>query len=301
MDATRDLAEWPFDVCSPWNMPIGEGASFAEVDGPVWKSDTLKYGLLINSTEWTIPVYVAKASDPLRKIYRDDGNPTTAHVEFTAHVPDAAKPDPAGDAHLHIVDETHQQVIEMLSVFRRSDGELEAPFPNIIDLRGSGIFDSYHGSCAYGGSCTAGLIRKGELTQGIHHALRMAISPASLNPEGPVWPAVTHEDNYTCTGCRLHMGSLLAIPGDVNLSTIAGAAGSSSYLLAKALQDYGAYVVDRGHLNLYVEPSAADEAATLDWALLQEIPKYLQVVSNNSATSVGGGGKPRQCLAPPVH
>ncbi|NJR75614.1 MAG: hypothetical protein HC773_22340 [Scytonema sp. CRU_2_7] len=226
---------------------------------------------------------------------------------FEVRVPDSAAPDSMEDGHLHIIDETHNFVIEMLWAKRRADGNLEAPYPNKIDLKGAGVFDKYHGSCAYGGSCTAGLIRKGELHNGIQHALRISITTDVLNKNTPngkpyVWPANWADDgdgrSYTGTG-NVYMGSLLAIPPDVDIEAIAGPQGTPLYELARALQDYGAYVVDRGHLNLYAEPSAHEEVNELPWEGLQVLPKYLQVVANNTSQSVGGGGTPRRSLAPP--
>lgn len=302
----RDAAYWPFDTKSPWNMPIGSKAKFQPVSSPEWKSTALKYGLLINSTNYTIPVYIASDSDPVRKVYRNNNQPV-GWVTFEQRVPDAAKPSPGGDSQLAIIDETHSYVTEMIKAKRRSDGNLEAPFPNKIDLRGAGVFKDYHGSCAYGGSCIAGLIRQGELKTGIKHALRISITTAVLNKNAPggkayVWPANSADDgdgkSYTGTG-NVYMGSLLAIPPNVNIEKIAGPKGTPSYNLAKALQDYGAYVVDRGHLNLYADPLAKDEVKTLMYNT--SIPKSLQVVVNNSSTSVGGGGNPKRPLAPPIY
>jgi hypothetical protein len=289
-------------------MPIGSEAVYETVTSPLWTTEALRYGLLINSDNYSMPIYVARSSDPLRKIYRTDGGPS-GYVVFEQRVPDSARPDPGGDAHLHLIDETHSFVIEMIQAVRRPDGDLQAPFPNSIDLKGSGVFDRYHGSCAYGGSCMAGVIRPGELENGIRHALRISITTQVLNrvpPEGRsgphVWPANTADgdwaSSYQGTG-NVYIGTLLAIPPEVDLETIAGPAGTPAFELARALQDYGAYVVDRGHLNLYAEPSAKEEVDAIPWAQRQEIPKYLQVVANNSEQHPGGGGTPRRPLAPP--
>ncbi len=298
--STRDPAYFPFDAKSPWNMPIGSEAKFEPVRSPKWTTEALKYGLLINSTDGSIPVYIATPSDPVRNIYRTDGK-----IAFQMRIPDAATPAPGVDAHLSLIDETHTYVIEMLNAKRRSDRDIEAPNPNKIDLHGSGIFKDYHGSCAYGGSCTAGLIRKGELTNGIRHALSITIDPAALNKNAHgkpyVWPANMADDGdgrtYTDTG-NVYMGSLLAIPPNVNIQKIAGPPGTPLYELAKALQDYGVYVIDRGNFNIYAEPTAdAEQIQTLRYNAT--IPKYLQVVVNNGPNSIGGGGVPRRPLAPP--
>ncbi len=301
--STRDPAYWPFDANSPWNMPIGSEAKFEPMSSPEWTT-AQKYGFIINSTEYTIPVYVATGSDPVRKVYRTD-SVINFNAPFEQRVPDAAAPSPGSDAQLSLIDETHNYVTEMIWAKRRSDGGIEAPFPNKIDLRGPGVFKDYHGSCAYGGSCTAGLIRKGELKNGIRHALRIAITPTVVNKNAPggkpyVWPASSADDgdgrSYTGTG-NMYMGSLLAIPPNVNIQEIAGPPGTPLYELAKALQDYGAYVADTGYLNLYAEPTANDEVQTLLYNTT--VPKYLQVVVNNGSDRVGGGGTPRRPLAPP--
>jgi hypothetical protein len=64
--------------------------------------------------------------------------------------------------------------------------------------------------------------------------------------------------------------------------------------LARALQNYGAYVVDRaGSAALYCE-LACDPAATdrmnYDWKVLY---REMRAVTNSSPTTVGGGGTPR--------
>ena len=111
---------------------------------------------------------------------------------------------------------------------------------------------------AYGGSGIAGLIRQGELTHGIPHALAAAIDPKAHNRNGPggkafVWPASSADGDsstaYGTTG-NLFMGTLVAIPPSVDLGEL-GLRGPEMEI-ARALQDYGAYVVELGRLQLPV-------------------------------------------------
>jgi len=129
----------------------------------------------------------------------------------------------------------------------------------------------------------------------------------------------------------MKMGALLAIPANVNINTI-GLQSVPGQMLAWTLQNYGAYIVDsRGSpgFDFSIEDGAAGSKAdefqadygfpfdgrlgymTLTGSTGQPTPQakwvsdirliidYLRVVSNNSPTSIGGGGTPLQPLAPP--
>ena len=58
--ATRDWRTWPFNRDSPWNMPLGEGARFAQVAGLSSVHAGLNY-----DDRWTSAVVISRDSDPL--------------------------------------------------------------------------------------------------------------------------------------------------------------------------------------------------------------------------------------------
>ena len=66
---SRDAAQWPFAVDSPWNLPLG---SAAELEGPDAACTKMlrdeKIGADINAAQWSHPVYIAATTDPLVKI-----------------------------------------------------------------------------------------------------------------------------------------------------------------------------------------------------------------------------------------
>jgi hypothetical protein len=132
------------------------------------------------------------------------------------------------------------------------------------------------------------------------------------------------------TNSAMKMGALLAIPANVNINNI-GLQSVPGEMLAWTLQNYGAYIVDsRGSpgFDFAIEDGAdgnkADEfqadygfpfdgrlgymtltdstgqaTAQAKWVRdIRLIIDYLQVVSNNSPTNIGGGGVPLQPLAP---
>jgi hypothetical protein len=115
------------------------------------------------------------------------------------------------------------------------------------------------------------------------------------------------------------MGALLALPASLDLSTL-GLRTEPAKELAWTLQNYGGYVVDntgqsrwdfaveRGPAGKFVDQFLADwniqfdgDDRTTDWAHdISAIFLHLAVVDNNTPTTIGGGGTPRQPLAPAI-
>jgi hypothetical protein len=133
------------------------------------------------------------------------------------------------------------------------------------------------------------------------------------------------------TNSAMKMGALLAIPANVDIDNI-GLQSVPGKLLAWTLQNYGAYIVDSTGgpgFDIAIEDGAAgskDDEFQSDYGFpfdgrlgyetltdsngqltpqaewvsdVRLIISYLRVVTNNSPTSVGGGGTPLQPLAPP--
>ncbi len=133
------------------------------------------------------------------------------------------------------------------------------------------------------------------------------------------------------TNTAMKMGALLAIPANVNINAI-GLQSVPGKMLAWTMQNYGAYIVDSTGgpgFDISIEDGASGSKAdefqadygfpfdgrlgymTLTSSAGQPTPQaqwvgdirlildYLRVVSNNSPTSIGGGGTPLQPLAPP--
>ena len=202
-----------------------------------------------------------------------------------------------------------------------------------VDLYGTGITGSHGGSgmSALGGSIRVGELRPGQ--QGPQHALKFnvyakqALYKCTTKADCFRWPAVT-ADGYAVgfygtnggnTNTAMKMGTLLAIPASVNLAGL-GMETEPGKQLAWTLQNYGAYIVDDTYgpgfsLNAengpdgsvrsqfqadYGTPFEIWSAGSTAWSRdVQRLIKAVYVVNNNSATSIGGGGTPRQPLAPP--
>lgn len=192
---------------------------------------------------------------------------------------------------------------------------------------------------AHGGSrlgTLGGAIRLGEMrpgSSGPHHALKinlfskMELFNCSVLADCFRWPAYTADSSATTSygsinnNPNVKMGALLAIPPSVNINNI-GLETEPGRQIAWTLQNYGAYDVDttggaafsisaeEGFHGSKPDEFFADYGLNMrarvghsqdsGWSRdLQRIRPLLQVVNNNSPTSVGGGGTPRQPVAPP--
>jgi hypothetical protein len=128
--------------------------------------------------------------------------------------------------------------------------------------------------------------------------------PRALLKEQAVWPAFTFDRNSGYSG-TMPMGALLAIPPTVHIDQLG--LSPRGLVIARAAQDYGAYVVDRGGTGISILaelgnpdirwPRSADAPA--DWQDLEVIGSLLRRVTNNGPESIGGGGTPRAPFAPP--
>jgi len=141
--------------------------------------------------------------------------------------------------------------------------------------------------------------------------------------------AATYGSKRLGNSPEMKMGALLAIPASVNLSTM-GLETEPGKQLAWTLQNYGAYINDTqevqaftfdaesgpGPDGLFTSFKAQFEADygfpleqswrgtsgnTSLWSSdMQKLMTALHVVTNNGPSSIGGGGTPRQPLAPPL-
>ncbi|RUR85857.1 hypothetical protein ACF3DV_24085 [Chlorogloeopsis fritschii PCC 9212] len=326
----RDKYTWPFACDSIWNMPIGSNAKY--VDAHIGSK-----GVGVD-TDWFI---VGKETDPVVPTYMPgawgEGRCTGKTPQHQAQWhPEAAE-------HLHIPkdliipDARHNFTPNNSSAVLKPDGRTLVSF-NVTarcqeggpfygswfgktDIYGDGIDGGHGGS---GMSSIGGSIRKGELFNdtAIRHALKLVIwgkwmhyNPSSPTP-GHRWPARAADagapKQYQGSNPALVMGSLLAIPPNVNMKSL-GLTTKAGKKIFQAMQNYGAYVVDDSGFDynyICIEHDAEQEYKAVtgyyfndDKALQADLTKIigvLKVVDNNGPNSIGGGGKPRRPLAPPI-
>jgi hypothetical protein len=282
----------PFNDESPWNTPIGSSPTL-HPQSDEWIADWVTsspYGehLDVNVDGYSIPLYWADASTPTHTVTCDLGGQGFESSDgFDATVvmpiPDGATPDPEGDAHLLVVD--RERNLEWGLYGAENDGgSWSCSLGATADLAGSGVrllkvdaspWYLAHGARACGFPLVAGLIRVEEVEAGrIDHALVVAYphirggcytSPASTaqEPGGEV----LNTRGIPCGG-RIQLDPAL----DLESLGLDGPATT----IARALQEYGAYVGDySGAMSLYGEasPAAIEEwDAILDQSMIDRIP-----------------------------
>jgi len=307
---SRDVTVWPFTSTSAWNMPIGSGAQFGSDAG-------LPPAGSVNARFWSHPIYIAKVTDPLVRVWRysnsndrdSDDNRYPDRTKLTMgiiNIPEGYKPaEPDiftaqySDSHMHVIDPTHTEVFEMFGTRPQADGSIRVTAQYTGSLYGDGVGDfrgAWQGTRAYGGSALSGLIREWDLEQGrIPHALAAAIGGQFL-VGGPVWPA-TIQDSFWRTGYSgtIPMGAMFAIPSTTRPDGLT----PQGIMIWNALCEFGMFITDTGgpYTTLYAEPkldSRIDGIRT-DWP---KIRPYLRRVTNVSVDNVGGGGTPIVPMAP---
>lgn len=277
---------WPFSSASVWNRPLGSGAQFAPMPGKSFTDDPLSDALRPRRP------FLGSPTDPLRRIWVN-GEIRTDVCLAVANLPDAN----ISDAWV-LLQHGRRHALELRGVTVRADGDLDAQALARTDLAGPGVDESANDAKLFGLSNLGGLLRAGELENGIRHALSCRVNRQRLGGRNDfqtpstTWPATGGEAS---SGDFLNVGTLLAIPPDVDIAAKFGTNGPA-YELARAMQDYGVYVTGVAPAPFVL---LTDDAR---WAeadeLLTRLVPLLQIVTNNSPATPAGGGTPRRETAP---
>lgn len=207
-------------------------------------------------------------------------------------------------------------------------------YSNNQDLYGDGYYGSHGGSQL---SVLGGSLRIHELTPTsgpIRHAIKMNVCGRKnlyfdqIN-KGFRWPALSADASASSTygidrlsppvmDCR--MGALMAIPATTSISSL-NLETTPARILAQVLQDYGGYIVDDTGWDVFAietewSPSGRfkdifkknwgfdfgldiNQSSSTAWGRdIKKLYQNLNIVINNNPITIGGGGIPRQPLAP---
>jgi hypothetical protein len=275
----RDPLLWPFSRDSIWNLPIGASAVYvpANIQVATQRGMTTDPDVIILSPNATMTAVY----------YNSDGwsggsrCTPQGNVLFTAPIPDSFVVPGAGPSNPDGTTPNYATAILMPDGHTLTQGQ---PFARCSaggdatmwwsitnDLYGTGI-DGGHGGSRL--SSIGGTIRLGELVPGgvIRHVMK--INLYGLNnyfydgtTHGYRWPASQADGcASSCYGGStqaLRMGSLLAIPASVNIDNL-GLQTEPAKILARALQDYGAYTVDDTAWSVYAIATEFSPAGRVD-------------------------------------
>jgi hypothetical protein len=328
---SRDPLKWPFASTSIWNMPIGSNAVYQPA-GITYRNEYDNCGLGTHPT-WLYQdedIVIQTPTAPMTKIYYNavgwNGGQDRCAVQGallqTAPVPaDYVVPNTTCNNSTSILMPDGHTILQNQPFTRCTAGANATtlyvmPTDSQDLLTSDGIVGTHGGSLL---SAIGGTIRLGEFRAGvIRHAMKIILYSNdyfySMNSTTNIWPATNHDGQDNGTNPKLGEGSLLALLPSFNVDTLS----TPAKILAQAFKDYGAYIVDNTGSNSWcfcTEQGPAgrvvDEFDTLyhipmtHWsndgkfmADIIAIFQNLQIVTNNSSNNIGGGGTPRQPLAP---
>ncbi len=324
---TRNAWKWPFAATSIWNMPIGSDAKLekANFKSEYCVSTDDEYHVIVPEGSPVVDVY---APTDWRQRWPGSRKLGTMQIPADFYLADATSNSTPNNCAAFLMPDG--RTIRQLEPCCR----LETGNARIVgylhsedqDIYGDGIKGTHYGS---GLSAIGGSIRKGELTsdEPIRHALKLNVYAKKYlyydrsSQKGYVWPADRH-DSYAASGNnayggsnpKLRMGTLLTIPQNVTAESL-GIRTPVGKKLFYALQNYGCYIVDDSAWSCYAwsaEAGVSDEVnAKYGYNLVSNsgwnndyykdtiaLITNLYIVTNNSPTSIGGGGTPCKPLAP---
>jgi hypothetical protein len=258
----------PFNDQSPWNTPIAAGAGVApDSDALIADFATSSQWpyLSINIDSYSIPVYHVDSSTPMASMQATIiGGEGFTNGRATLPIPPSAQVAQGTDRHLCIVDTRTNQEWGFWDTNKVGDNAWTCSVGAAADLNGSGVRPPKDtspnwllsvGARACGFALSAGLITADEIRAGkIEHALVIAyphirshwfVSPAST-AQGTTDKAIPTR-GIPCGG-RIQLDPSLDITG-LGLSR-------AGLIIARALQEYGAFVGDfSGAMSIYADAS----------------------------------------------
>ncbi|MEO8935368.1 MAG: immunoglobulin domain-containing protein [Burkholderiaceae bacterium] len=255
-------ADRPFSDQSPWNARPTEYTL-----GP-FEVPRSTYLPTVAEGIWSTGAFVASASDPsVTVVGPADGSPlwvpdAEANVAqmVIPHWPANVVPAAAGDGHADIIDPSTNRIHSFYQL-RLVDGQWHAAQYTwtALDGRGFGTPGQYQqGARAAGVPPSAGLIRTKEIDDGLpayRHALAMSMTFTALaRSPAYTFPATNADgDAATTNSGSIPEGALMLLPANFDLSAIRD---PRLLKIARTLQSFGAYVVDRNTgtpYDIYVE------------------------------------------------
>lgn len=305
---SRDGTLQPMSSWSIWNTAIGSGAVWSSATDADTQTIDGAQGI-INSSAWSVPVYVGHATDPVQTFITDD---TAFELAGNAsvHMPSgmtAAPPVDGGDHTLALYDATNPRW--------QFSGFGCTVMATGVDCGRTQIFDMCNGfnnATGEGSGQIPGLIRSWEATSGsIKHMLLVGLATNLVAPvptpwTGLAWPAWESDYNgaFGAYTGNVQYGSTIGIPSTVDVTSLG--LTPSGLALARALQNYGGMIDVTGgqpnpQITLYAEQDVSQDSSQLaDMAndFATKLVPLLRILRNQGPNSINGGGARLQPLQP---
>jgi len=268
----------PYSASSPWNTPIPANAAIDANSGAMIATVSANGNLRSDPSQYTYPVYIADSTTPRTTMTctgtvstnNPDGTRATSSTKQMAGVPipSNATASTGTDAQMIIIDTNSGDEYDIWQFVRPSGC---ANMTKYVQGAKRGATETSYMSRGAGVPYFAGLVRPFEIAQGhIDHALAFAYK--GVRSGRCVWPASKTDGSSTGTD-SIPEGARLQLDPSLDVTTIPGLSAAGQ-IIARALQQYGAYVIDySGSNKLYPESTiTAPWGTTLTATTVSPIP-----------------------------
>ena len=283
-----NLATSPFSSTSSWNTPVNSNATYTRLN---WPAST-GYNYSVNWSQYSPAVYQASSTDPVVQVSvpASWGWPGGT---ISVHMPANANGAAGTDGELLVVD--GDTVYNFWQFTRTSATTATAKSygeSNVVTGTGWGTRQPFlsAGTTAAGASELGGLLVQSETDTGtINHALQLVVA-SNLVKSGFTGSAIS-SDGGSSSGI-VQEGDHLAIAPGTPMPSGLSTLGQEVF---RALQQYGAYVVDVGGATVVRAQANAYNSTTMNalWHDMGSITPLLAEVSGgtpSSTTSSSGTG-----------
>lgn len=250
------LAARPFADTSPFNVPITSRPTVDPNSSAMVDRATRTGMVHANLYEYGIPIYRATSMTPMHPV-KCTGPSSWGVCPMETQsmpIPRGAVPNPGSDGVMTVMNLSTKMVSEYWQAGRTSSDQWTTSWGAVNSMSGSGWGGSSTGA---GASRIGGLVRVAEIESGvIDHALVMQ----SDNVCRDVYraPALKTDGDSSRPDC-IPEGARLQLNPDIDLTAIEGIT-PGELAVARALQTYGAYLIDRADTSLSVSFELAPDA-----------------------------------------
>lgn len=226
---------------SPFNTPIGDGSVDPRSDRMIDQltAEVKANGWPIATAEFTNAIYYADSETPRYDV------PLTKYDSRRfagVPIPDSVRVPEDTDGGVVVIDRSTNCEYDLDEPARVGSNRWTAEFGNALSTDGSGVYPFAMAPSASGFASAAGMILPAELRQGrIDHAL--AFTMENVKTGGPVAPATGNDGRSDAPGA-IPEGARLRLDPELDLDSLGLAPWQKT--IARALQEYGMYLVDTG-------------------------------------------------------
>lgn len=223
-------------------------------------SEASKNGWPISVKQWTSTVYYADASTPRYDVPLTH-TPYLGSKFASVPIPADAKAPGDSDGGVIVLDRSTGCEYDIAQAKKLADGSWSAHFVNALSMSGSGIYPSAESPSASGFASNAGKITAEELAAGrIDHAITFGMNATKAG--GPVGPA-QGSDGWSTAAGAIPEGAHLQLDPSLDLDSLPLTPWQK--IVARAMQEYGLYLVDTGGTFAISAQNAISSKVAYPW------------------------------------